>query len=230
MLFALLKLMGLDLPAKIAAAKTKLELRFEEATDGVKQAVEHAWLTAVFSAIAIATAAMTAGVALIALYRWIGDAYGPYAGLGLTGAILIVVTAIFATAATLTLSTLTGKPRKLPRDAAGTADVTSHSHGETSAPIAVLPNAQTAPKSGLDEVPFSLLLTKFVKYPSVGNAVVDEVIGHLRASASDTAGEAIERAADVVRSGDLKNLVLVLTGAACAGWLLAQHSRQQRSS
>jgi hypothetical protein len=229
MLFALLKLIGLDLPAKIAAAKTKLELRFEEATDGVKQAVEHAWLTAVFSAIAIATAAMTAGVALIALYRWIGDAYGPYAGLGLTGAILIVVTAIFATAATLTLSTLTGKPRKLPRDPAGTADVTSRTHGDTSAPIAVLPNAQTAPKSDLG-VPFSLLLTKFVKYPSVGNAVVDEVIGHLRASASDTAGEAIERAADVVRSGDLKNLVLVLTGAACAGWLLAQHSRQQRSS
>jgi hypothetical protein len=68
-----------------------------------------------------------------------------------------------------------------------------------------------------------------VKYPSVGNPVIDELIGNLRATAHGTTDEAIGRAANVIRHGDRANLVVVLTGAALIGWLLSHHSRPQSS-
>ena len=41
MLFNILKLFGLDIPAKIEAVKASLELRVEQATDHVKQVAQH---------------------------------------------------------------------------------------------------------------------------------------------------------------------------------------------
>jgi hypothetical protein len=76
--------------------------------------------------------------------------------------------------------------------------------------------------------PLAFLLSKVVKYPSVGNPVIDELIGHLRSTAHGTTDEAISRrAANVIRHGDRANLVVVLTGAALIGWLLSHHSRPQ---
>jgi hypothetical protein len=72
----------------------------------------------------------------------------------------------------------------------------------------------------------AFLLSKVVKYPASGNPRVDELIGHLAATARGTADEAVNRAANVIRHGDRSNLVVVLTGAAFVGWLLAHHSRQ----
>jgi hypothetical protein len=88
-LFNILKLFGLDIPAKIEAVKANLELRVEQATNQVKQVAQEAAVIAVFSAIATITGAMALGVGLIAFYRWAADAYGAYAGLGVVGAILV---------------------------------------------------------------------------------------------------------------------------------------------
>ena len=99
MLFKILKLFGLDIPAKIEAVKVSLELRVEQATDHVRQLAQEAAVIAALSAIAAVAAAMATGVGLIALYRWTADAYGVYAGLGAVGAILVAVTVIFAMAA-----------------------------------------------------------------------------------------------------------------------------------
>jgi hypothetical protein len=44
---------------------------------------------------------MTVAVGLIAVYRWTANAYGVYAGLGVVGTVLVVMTVSFATAATI---------------------------------------------------------------------------------------------------------------------------------
>ena len=62
MLFKILKLFGLDIPAKIEAAKAELERRVEQATDHVKQVAQEAAVIAAFSAVASVTAAMAVGV------------------------------------------------------------------------------------------------------------------------------------------------------------------------
>ena len=72
----------------------------------------------------------------------------------------------------------------------------------------------------------AVFLSKFVKYPSIGNPAVDELIGNLRATAHGTADEAIACAAKVIRHGDRTNLIVVLAGAAFVGWLMTHHSRQ----
>jgi hypothetical protein len=227
MIFNILKLFGLDVPAKIEAVKASLELRVEQATDHVKQIAQEAAVIAAFSAAATITATMAVGVGLIAVYRWTANAYGTYAGLGVVGAVLIVVTVIVATAATMKGKSLAANRIKLPRYA-GTAGVTSDPVAEPppSAYSWVPPTAAPAASANDLVEPLALLLSKVVRYPSIGYPVVDELIGSLRATAHGTTDEAIDRAANVIRHGDRTNLVVVLTGAAFVGWLLSHHSRQ----
>jgi hypothetical protein len=245
MLFKVLKLFGLDITAKIEAVRADLELRVEAATDHVKQVAQEAAVIAAFSAVASVTAAMAVGVGMIALYRWTAATYGAYAGLGFVGVILVVVAVIFAIGATIKGNSLAGNRVKLSRYASGRAGVTTHADDIISAsaidaaasepssgshawnpPATATRVSPTASASDLVE-PLAFLLSKVVKYPSVGNPVVDELIGHLRSTAHGTTDEAISRAANVIRHGDRANLVVVLTGAALIGWLLSHHSRPQ---
>jgi len=52
MLFKILKLFGLDVPARIEAVKASLERRVEQATDHVKQVAQEAVVIAALSAVA----------------------------------------------------------------------------------------------------------------------------------------------------------------------------------
>src|ERR1700730_2076387 len=70
--------------------------------------------------------------------------------------------------------------------------------------------------------PLAFLLAKYIKYPALGHPVLDELVGNLRATARGTADEAVERAANLVRHGDRKQLLVLLSGAAFIGWLLAR--------
>src|SRR6266851_4311064 len=125
MLFKILELLGLDVPAKIEAAKASLELRVEQATDHIRQVAQEAAVIAAFAAVATIAGAMAAGVGLIAIYRWTADAYGPYAGLGAVGAILVLVTVIFAIVAAIKSRSLMADRIRLPRSVAGTAGTTA---------------------------------------------------------------------------------------------------------
>ena len=184
MLFKVLKLFGLDIPAKIDAVRADLELRVEQATDHVKQVAQEAAVIAAFSATASVTGAMAVGVGLIALYRWTTVAYGAYAGLGIVGAILVVVAVIFAIGATIRGKSLAGNRTKLSRYASGKAGVTTHADaiksasgidaaaGEPSSgsyawepPTAATRVSPTASASDLVE-PLAFLLSKVVKYPT----------------------------------------------------------------
>jgi hypothetical protein len=68
MLFKILKLLGLDVPAKMAAAKSEIEQRVEEVVDYAKQATQTAAAIAGLSAAAGVLVAMAVGVGLYALW------------------------------------------------------------------------------------------------------------------------------------------------------------------
>jgi hypothetical protein len=230
MLFNILRLFGLDVSAKIEAVKASLELRLEQATDQVKQVAREAAVIGALAAFAVLTATMAAGVGLIALYRWTTDAYGPYAGLGVVGVILVVATVTLASAAATKAKSLAPNGVKLPRRADGAASATDAAAAELgfgaySRASATTPTAPIAAASDLVE-PLAVVLSKFMKYPSVGNPIVDELIGNLPETAHGTADEAINRAANVIRHGARRDLVVVLTGTAFIGWLLTRHCRQ----
>jgi hypothetical protein len=66
MLLKLLKLFGLNVPAKIESGERGRDVRFEHAKDD-------------FTRMAVQAAVMAVGVALIALYQWTSEDAGLYA-------------------------------------------------------------------------------------------------------------------------------------------------------
>jgi len=237
MLFKLLKLFELDVPVIMDSVKAGLDLRFEHAKGGfTRMVVQVAVITTllVFAAIAGAGAF---GVALLALYQWTAEEAGVYAGLGAVGAALIVVATILAIAATMrsrSFARIEKRPNVTPTKtvtldtgggpAAGNGDANeSGSALHSSAFTTVAPSNASA--SDLVET-MAFFLAKVMKFPRAKNRIVDELVGNLRETARGTANEAIARAADVIRKGDRIHPVVVLSGAAFLGWLLAQQSQR----
>jgi hypothetical protein len=237
MLFKILKVFGLDVPAKIEAAKSSLELRVERATDRIKEVAEEAVVIAVLSALAMVTFAMAVAVGLTALYLWTADLYGEYTGLGVVGGILVVAAALLIAAIMTKAGSLRSAGIKshpvvgsaavdcaAPAMIADTARAEPYSRDSSWAPPT---NAAYPVASGRDLVEsLAFILRKYIKFPSIGNPVVDEAIGNLRIAAEGSAEEAIDRAANVIRHGDRPNIVLVLTGTAFLAWLFTHSSRQ----
>jgi hypothetical protein len=99
MLFKILKLFGLDVPARIAAARQDLERRVEDAAGQVKQAAAMAAMLAVLYALAALAALVACAVGLIALYRYVALTYGEFYGFAAVGGLLIIVAGILFAAA-----------------------------------------------------------------------------------------------------------------------------------
>jgi hypothetical protein len=97
MLFKILKLFGLDVPAKMAAAKSAIEQRAEEVAAYAKQAMQTAAVIAALSAFAgiLGAMAMAVGVGIFALYRVVAESYGVNAGLGVVAGVLIAAAMVF---------------------------------------------------------------------------------------------------------------------------------------
>src|SRR4029077_11985949 len=115
------------------------------------------------------------------------------------------------------------KPLRSPMPAAASGPAPavaapSLAHAPSPAPFAGTPADSAA---DLFE-PLAFLLGKYVKYPALGHPVLDEIVGNLRMTARGTADEAVERVANLVRYGDRSQLLILLGGAAFAGWLLAR--------
>jgi hypothetical protein len=237
MLFKILRLFGLDVPANIEAAKASLERRVERAAVRAGHIAQETAIIAVLSAAAMVISAMAVSVGLFALYRWTADAYGDYAGLSVVGAILVVAAAVLIAVTAAKAKSL--KAVEKPGDVGGTTEAaldTPLLRTSGTEPLAsearthswTRPNTATLPAASASDLvdPLAFFLSKYVRFPTVGNPVVDELIGNLRATAHGSTDEAIDRAAEVIRHGNRSSLVFVLTGTACLAWLLTQNSRQ----
>jgi hypothetical protein len=241
MLFKILRLFGLDVPANIEAAKASLEWRVERAAVRAGQIARETAVIAVLFAAAMVMSAMAVGVGLLALYRWTADAYGDYAGLGVVGLMLVVAAAALIAVTAVKAKSLNPIEMR-PRDVAGTSEAAldtppspmslSPTSGtepyapETRTHSWTRPDTATLPAASASDLvePLAFFLSKYVRVPTVGNPAVDELIGNLRATAHGSTDEAIDRAAEVIRHGNRSSMVFVLAGTAFLAWLLTQNS------
>jgi hypothetical protein len=219
MLFKILKLFGLDVSAKMAAAKSEIEQRVEEVADYAKQATQTAAIIAILSAAAGVFVAMAVAVGLFALYRAVAESYGVNAGLSVVAAVLVAATLILLLIAR-TKGNALSKLRVF-------APLATSAHSALATPASPRqgrpPVAYAVPSSADDLIePLAFMLAKYVKFPALGHPFLDELVGHLRTSARGTADEGVERAANLVRYGDRTHLLIILGGAAFVGWLLAR--------
>jgi hypothetical protein len=228
MLFKILKLFGLDVPAKIAAARMDFEHRVEQAAHYAKEATLTTALVAALSAAAAFLLIVAAGVGLFALYRVIAEHYGLYAGLAAVAGLLIAAATVLLLAARTRAQALSELP--LVRQ--------SSSPAPSSAPEKVAPHAATTfvpPETGALSAnesaadlfePLAFAFAKYVRFPVLGNPVLDQFVGSLKASARGTADDAVRRAADLSRHGDRTQLLAMIAGAAALGWLLARQNSE----
>jgi predicted transcriptional regulator len=235
MLFKILRLFGLDVPAKIEAVKAGFEEGVEQATDHVKQVAQEAAIIAAFSLVATVTASLAVGVGLMAIYRWLAQDYGPYVGFATDGGLLLAMAGVCATAAAIKVNALAGHRAKSPVRVAETPAVIEPEPRGLASPdelpfnasssSSMVSAAPTATATDLME-PLSAIVSTYLKSRSNGNPIVDGLIGNLGATthstASEAANEALERAANVVRHGDMTNVIVVLTGATVMGWMLSR--------
>ena len=225
MLFKILKLFGLDVPAKVAAAKFTIEQRSEEVVEYVGQTIQTAAVVAALSAFAGVLGAIAVGVGLYALYRVDADRYGVYAGLGVVGGVLVAAALILYLVARAKGQSLSRRRIFKPPSPSLTAASFRAPSVASPGPASVLSHApvEARPEPARDLLePLAFLLAKYIKYPALGHPVLDELVDNLRATARGTADEAVERAANLVRYCDRKQLLVLLSGAAFVGWLLAR--------
>jgi hypothetical protein len=86
LLLNLLKAFGLDIPARVAELKARIEQRVEDAADQAVHVVQDIAVTVALVCCAAITALAAIAVGLVALARWVADLYGPFAGLAAVGA------------------------------------------------------------------------------------------------------------------------------------------------
>ena len=71
--------------------------------------------------------------------------------------------------------------------------------------------------------PLTLILSKMIKFPTVGHPLLDDLLVHLRGPVRGVAEETVERVAHAVRYGARSQLVMALGSAALIGWFLGRH-------
>jgi hypothetical protein len=230
MLFKLLKLFGLDIPAKVAAAKSAIEQRTEEVADFAKEATQTAAVIAVLSVFAGISAAMALGVGLLEVYRVVAESYGVNTGLAVVAAVFVVAAVILFLMAWAKEQSLANRRIFKPLNPFATATSSSAPVVAAEGPASASPAADgPRPEPARDLLePLAFLLAKYIRYPALGNPVLDEFVGSLRTTARGAADEAVERAANLVRYGNRGQLVVLLGGAAFVGWLLARQNEGLR--
>jgi hypothetical protein len=214
MLLEILKALGFDVQAHVTALKADLDQRVEATTSQVSQVAQQAAVLAFLYAFAAGAALLAVVVALFALFWWVSDTYGVYAGLGAVFVILVVAAAIAALMARGRSKALAINAAKAPRALFGPTGAGAAAAPVASSPPAASPAAQNPTAGDLVE-PLAALLTATQGRGSVA-------AGLLAGVDSGTVNRALDRAANVIRSGDRANLLVVLGGAAVLGFLFAR--------
>jgi hypothetical protein len=234
-LFKILKLFGIDVPARIAQLQARFEQRVEVAKDEVRQTAQKAAIVAALGAVGALAALSAAGVGLLALYRWVLENYGEFYGFEAVDGVLIVIAVILFVIAFIAARSWwadsaghDGHPRRAAAESQAAADHTSATDATAldDPPLMTQPSPRAAhgATSAADLVdPLSVILSRVTKLPTTGNPVLDELLFALRGSVKGAADEALDGVVHTVRYGDRTKLVAVLGAAVLVGWLLARH-------
>ncbi|HWX72772.1 MAG TPA: hypothetical protein VNY79_09745 [Xanthobacteraceae bacterium] len=232
LLLNLLKAFGLDIPARVAELKARIEQRVEDAADQAVHVVQDIAVTVALVCCAAITALAAIAVGLVALARWVADLYGPFAGLAAVGGILLLVTVILAVVAVR-------RPRSARREvlqsaakrSATYADAARRLHAAQAEPAqagGLTSPAASTPQGGAGSsmgdfgklIGFLLpLLTSAA--PASGGGLMGTLSAAWRSGAHRAAGETLEGAAKMVREGDRTNLLAAVGAAVLFGWLVS---------
>jgi uncharacterized membrane protein len=234
MLFKILKLFGINIPARMAEVRIDVEERFDLARDSVRQATQAGAVVAGLFFLAGLAGLSAVGIGLTALYSWVSTNYGQFYGLAAIGGVLLVIAIImFASAMTKAKSwpdknssRVAAKKQKLAQAHAKRVAAAIEAFEESA--IRQLP--PSPPSSGATATgdliePLMWALSNVTKLPSTGNPALNELFARLQSSARGAADETVEGLVRVVRDGDRPQLLAALGAAVLVGWFLGRHDQ-----
>jgi Putative Actinobacterial Holin-X, holin superfamily III len=234
MLFRILRLFGIDVPARMAEARIDLEDHFDLAKDSVQRTAQTAAVLAMLFFLAGLAALAAFVVGLIALYSWVSINYGEFHGLTTIGGVLLLIAIVTFTAGISKVNSW--RDENARRVAAKRRDL-AQTHAQRVAaatealeapkiarpPIPPQPSGATA-ASDLTEALVSTL-SSAIKLPTAENPILEGLIARLRSSAAGIADESVEALVRAVRYGDRPQVFAALGGAMFVGWYLGRHSQ-----
>ena len=241
MLDKVLKFAGFDLEARIAALKAEVEQRISEAIEELQRIARATAMAAGFAFAGIVTALLAILVGLVALYVWVAEHHGVYAGLGTIGGLLVLLTLGLLLAARGSARSLgksakpSGEPVKIERSLTVEpppipAAATVAARPSATSPLAeqALAAAGNGTASAADLVePLAVLVSSLLGTPRSGNALLEPVL--LDLAASGATGEVVDKATALVRDGDRATMLGVLGAAGVVGYLLGTAVSARRS-
>jgi len=236
MLFKILKVFGIDLPARMAEVRVDVEERFDHAKDSVEQVAQTAAVLALLFFLAGLAALSAFGVGLSALYSWVSSNYGQFYGFSATGAILLFIAiAMFASAISKARSwrgesdsRVAAKKREL---AEARTERVAAAKEALEGPALPLPPRSSEATAGDDLIePLVWALWTTIKLPATGNPAMDELFARLQSSARGVADDTVEGLVRAVRYGDRPQLFAALGGAMFVGWFLGHHNQRKIDS
>jgi hypothetical protein len=177
MFFKMLKLFGLDLPAKLAEVRTTLEERVELVKD---QVTDRAQATAAIAALfGLAGMAMFAAVCvgLAALYDWIALSYGQFYGYAAVVAVLLLLAATAFAGARMkarswpaeSAGRLVEKQRELAQNRVVRVAAATTALESSFSPSPYPPLSSYSTSAGDLIEPLTLILSKMIRFPTLGN-------------------------------------------------------------
>jgi ElaB/YqjD/DUF883 family membrane-anchored ribosome-binding protein len=227
-LLNLLKAFGLDIPARLAELRVRVEQRVEDAANQAMRVVRDIVVTLALICCAAITALAAIAVGLVALARWVADLYGPFAGLAAVGGLLLLVTVVLVIVAVMRPQSArrVKSPAEVLQSAAKRsatyADAARRLHAAQDEPAASAPQRGSGQMVGDISKLVSFLLPLLISAgPASGGGLMGTLSGALRSGAHRTAGETLEGAARMVREGDRTNLLAVVGAAVLFGWLVS---------
>jgi hypothetical protein len=233
MLFKMLKLFGIDLPARMAEVRVDVEERFGLAKDSVEQAAQTTAVLALLFFLAGLAALSAFGVGLIALYSWVSSNYGQFYGFAAIGAILLFIAIVmFARAISKAKSWsresgshVAAKKLELAQSRAERIAAATEAFERPALPPPPRSSEATAANDLIE--PLVSAVSKTIKLPAMENPAMDELFARLQSSARGVADETVEGLVRAVRDGDRPQLFAALGGAMFVGWFLGRHDQRK---
>jgi hypothetical protein len=233
MLFKILKLFGIDLPARMAEVQIDLEERFDLAKDSVEQAAQTTAVLALLFFLAGLAALSAFGVGLIALYSWVSSNYGQFYGLAAIGAILLFIAIVIFASAISKAKAWSGESgsrvaaKKLELAKARAERITAAT--EAFERPALPPPPRSSEATAADDLiePLAWALSRTMKLPAMESPAMNELFARLQSSARGVADETVDGLVRAVRYGDRPQLFAALGGAVFVGWFLGHHSTRK---
>jgi uncharacterized membrane protein len=233
MLFRILKLFGIDIPARMAEVRIDLEERIDLAKDSVQQAAQTAGVLAMLFFLAGLAALAAFAVGLIALYSWVSSNYGQFYGLAAIGGVLLLIAIItFAIAISKAKSwhgesAMRVAAKKLELAEARAERIATATEAlEARALPTPAQSSGAAAASDLIE-PLVWALSSTIKLPAMGSPAMDELFARLQSSARGAADETVKGLVRGVQYGDRPQLFAALGGALFVGWFLGHHTHRK---